>query len=159
MQQFAGINTVMYYGPTLLGKAGVGSNSEEDKLLFAVPLAAINAFGTLITVFIIDRLGRRYILLRWMPFVAASVFSLCIGLSLFYWNQDESNKVVGTVLSFVSICSYLLFFSSGMASTPWTINAEIYPLHLRGAGISAATFTNWLSNFVVAENFLTVTET
>jgi len=98
-------------------------------------------------------------LLRWMPFVAASLFSLCIGLSLFYWNEDPAIKLLGTVLSFVSICAYLLFFSSGMASTPWTINSEIFPLHLRGAGISAATFTNWLCNFIVVENFLTVTKT
>mmetsp|Transcript_23357 Transcript_23357/g.16615 ORF Transcript_23357/g.16615 Transcript_23357/m.16615 type:complete len:96 (-) Transcript_23357:52-339(-) len=48
---------------------------------------------------------------------------------------------------------YLFVFFAGMSSTPWTVNSEIYPLHLIGTGTSLATFTNWMSNFIVSEVF------
>jgi MFS transporter, SP family, galactose:H+ symporter len=51
---------------------------------------------------------------------------------------------------------YLLSFSIGMGSTPWTVNSEIYPLHLRGIGNSIVATTNWVSNFTVSIFFLTL---
>ena len=50
--------------------------------------------------------------------------------------------------------SYLAFFSIGFSSTPWTVNSEIYPIHLAGTAVAIATATNWLSNFVVSSVFL-----
>ena len=55
------------------------------------------------------------------------------------------------------ILLYLAFFSIGMGCTPWTLNAEIYPLHLRGIGLCLSTTANWVSNFIVSELFLTLT--
>lgn len=51
---------------------------------------------------------------------------------------------------------YLFFFSLAMAGIPWTLNSEIYPLHLRGTGNSIATVTNWITNFIVSISFLTI---
>ena len=51
---------------------------------------------------------------------------------------------------------YLAFFSIGIAGTAWTLNSEIYPLHLRGCGMSISTTANWLSNFLVSSLFLTL---
>ena len=58
----------------------------------------------------------------------------------------------------VSIILYLAFFSIGFSSTPWTVNSEIYPIHLVGTAVSLATATNWLSNFIVSSVFLTSME-
>lgn len=52
---------------------------------------------------------------------------------------------------------YLAFFSIGLGNTPWTVNSEIYPLHLRGVGMSLATTTNWVSNYIISQLFLTLT--
>ena len=60
-------------------------------------------------------------------------------------------------MSLVSIFLYLFFFAVGMGSQPWTVNSEIYPLHVRGTATSIATFANWVSNYVVAAIFLTTT--
>lgn len=54
---------------------------------------------------------------------------------------------------------YLVFFSVGLGNTPWTINSEIYPLHLRGVGMCIATTTNWITNYAISALFLTLTET
>ena len=58
-----------------------------------------------------------------------------------------------------SIIAYLLFFSVGFSSTPWTINSEIFPIHLVGTGVALCTATNWLSNFAVSSVFLSSMET
>lgn len=54
---------------------------------------------------------------------------------------------------------YLAFFSVGLGSTPWTVNSEIYPLHLRGVGNSISTTGNWVSNYCISQLFLTITKT
>lgn len=57
-----------------------------------------------------------------------------------------------------SILIYLAFFSIGFSSTPWTVNSEIYPIHLVETGVAIATATNWFSNFIVSSIFLTTLE-
>lgn len=54
--------------------------------------------------------------------------------------------------------AFLLFFSFGMGSPPWTINSEIYPLHVIGTASSLSSTTNWLTNAIVAESFKLVTD-
>jgi hypothetical protein len=62
-------------------------------------------------------------------------------------------------MSLVGLFLFISFFSVSMSGTVWTINAEIYPIHLIGVGNSIATSSNWLSNFVVSSLFLTITST
>ena len=54
---------------------------------------------------------------------------------------------------------YLLSFAIGLGSTPWTVNSEIYPLHLRGVGASLSTSSNWIANYAISAIFLTLTKT
>lgn len=56
------------------------------------------------------------------------------------------------------ILLYLVFFSISLGPIPWTVNSEIYPLHLRGVGNSLATTVNWVSNYAVSQVFLLVTQ-
>mmetsp|Transcript_10435 Transcript_10435/g.17525 ORF Transcript_10435/g.17525 Transcript_10435/m.17525 type:complete len:117 (-) Transcript_10435:122-472(-) len=56
----------------------------------------------------------------------------------------------------VGLIMYLTFFSIGWSSTVWSVNTEIYPIHLAGTATSLATATNWLSNFVVSSFFLSI---
>jgi len=58
----------------------------------------------------------------------------------------------------IGISSFLLAFSFGMSSTPWTLNAEIYPLHVIGTASSLSSTTNWITNALVAESFKLITE-
>ena len=149
----------MYYGPDILKEAGItfpGLDDDTSALLLNIPLASINAIGTLISVFTIDRLGRRYILLRTLPFVIFGWVVVATGMGI---AGNPDNKTTGGMISFVGLIIFLLFFSIGVSSTPWTINAEIYPIHVIGTASSLSTTTNWATNAVVASVFLLTTST
>lgn len=73
----------MYYGPTILSKAGFGDpNSPNSTLIDALPLAGMNALGTFVAIFYTDKLGRRFILLWTLPFICLSLLVLSTGLGL-----------------------------------------------------------------------------
>lgn len=77
----------MYYGPILLGKAGFGGNMMNETLIDALPLAFVNSAGTLVAVFYIDKLGRRFIMLRSIPGIAISLIIVSLGLGLHSWGS------------------------------------------------------------------------
>ena len=84
-QQLGGINTAMYYGPDILKSAEIKFDNyshNDSALLLNIPLACINGVGSIISVFTIDRLGRRYILLRTLPFVAIAWLIVASGMAL-----------------------------------------------------------------------------
>lgn len=90
----------MYYGPDILEKAGFGNpENPNETLIDSLPLAAINALGTLIAVFYTDKLGRRYIILRTVPFVGISLLVTALGLGLHNYSSETS----------ISYSTYILF--------------------------------------------------
>ena len=144
----------MYYGPDILITAGLsipGMDQDESALLLNIPLASVNAIGTLISCIYIDKAGRRYLMLRTLPFSVIGWLITALGM---YMNGYSDAKTTGSYVAFVGIILFLFSFSIGMSSTPWTVNAEIYPLHVIGTANSLSTTTNWLTNFVVATVFL-----
>lgn len=83
-QQFSGINTVMYYGPIIIQKTGLKLESIKDPdtlgIVLNIPLAFMNSLGTLLSLFFIDSLGRRYILLRTIPGVFISLLGVAFSM-------------------------------------------------------------------------------
>lgn len=128
-------------------------------IILNIPLAATNAIGSIIAIFVIDNLGRRYIMLRTLPFIFTTLCLIALAMYLSLYSDDPKTISDGHILFFVSIILYLAFFSIGFSSTPWAVNSEIYPIHLVGTAVALATATNWLSNFVVASLFLSSMET
>lgn len=120
----------------------------------------MNAIGSVVTVFYIDKLGRRFIMLRLLPGIIVSLVSVSYSMWLSnYHDENSTQHQIGSYLSILFVLSYLAFFSVGMSGTVWSVNTEIYPIHLIGTANSMATATNWLSNFLVSSLFLTITET
>lgn len=159
-----GINTIMYYGPQIIIGTGIKIDGYDDDLgkkklgiMFNIPLAFMNALGSGISALYIDKLGRRHIMLRSLPgvFISCLVVAFSMYLSL-YFDADSTNHQIGTYLALAGLVSYLAFFSFGMSSTVWSVNTEIYPLHLIGTASALSTATNWLSNFVVSTTFLSI---
>lgn len=152
----------MYYGPEIIIDSGITLDGVEDReksaIILNIPLAATNALGSIIALFLIDDLGRRYIMLRTLPLIFLTLCLISLAMYLSLYSDDEKTKSDGHILFFVSIILYLAFFSIGFSSTPWAVNSEIYPIHLVGTAVALATATNWLSNFVVASVFLTSME-
>ena len=115
----------------------------------------MNAVGTLISSVYIDNLGRRFLMLRTLPVSTIGWLITAFGMYLFNYQHSSS----GTYVAFSGIIIFLASFSTGMSSTPWTVNAEIYPLHVIGTANSLSTTTNWTTNFVVATVFLLMLDT
>ncbi|RDY03900.1 Inositol transporter 1 [Mucuna pruriens] len=148
-QQFTGINTVMYYSPTIVQMAGFHSN--ELALLLSLIVAGMNAAGTILGIYLIDHAGRRKLAL----FSLGGVIASLIILALSFINQSSGNGLYGW-LAVCGLALYIAFFSPGMGPVPWTVNSEVYPEEYRGicGGMSAT--VNWVSNLIVAQSFLSV---
>ena len=141
-------------------KAGIrlpGMEARESSLMLNIPLSSINCFGTILSIFFIDRVGRRYIMLRSLPLIALSWIITASGMAFTGDDQSESTQTTGGIVAVTGVSFFLLFFSLGMSSTPWAINSEIYPLHVIGTANSLSVTTKWLVNAVVAEVFKVVT--
>jgi SP family myo-inositol transporter-like MFS transporter 13 len=155
-QQFTGINTVMYYSPTIVQMAGFHSN--ELALQLSLIVAGLNAAGTVLGIYLIDHAGRKTLALYSLGGVIVSL----IVLSVSFFNQSSAttinqNDLYGW-LAVVGLALYIAFFSPGMGPVPWTVNSEVYPQEYRGmcGGMSAT--VNWVSNLIVAQSFLSIAE-
>ena len=145
LQQITGINTVIYYAPTIIQQAGI--NSDSSAILAALGVGVVNVLMTVVALRLLDRAGRRTLL-----FIGVSGMSF----SLFLLGAAFLGST-GTVTSVIAILSLMLFVSSFAISLGpifWLLNAEIYPLNVRGKAASAGTMTNWFFNFLVSLTFL-----
>ncbi|OMO84915.1 Sugar/inositol transporter [Corchorus capsularis] len=154
-QQLSGINTVMYYSPTIVQMAGFSSN--QLALLLSLIVAAMNAAGSVVGVYLIDHVGRKKLALSSLSGVVVSL--LILSGAFFGQSQlsGSSSPLYGWA-AVIGLALYIAFFSPGMGPVPWTVNSEIYPEHYRGicGGMSAT--VNWISNLMVAQTFLSIAE-
>jgi SP family galactose:H+ symporter-like MFS transporter len=145
LQQFAGINTILYYAPTIMQETGL---SASNSIVYSVAIGVINLAMTILSLRLIDRLGRRALLLISLGGMLVSL--VLLGLSFV---ADLSSVVT---LLFMLI--YIMAFAIGMGPVFWVLLGEIFPTSDRAEGASAGSTTNWLSNFAVSLAFLPVVE-
>lgn len=154
LQQLSGINTAMYYGPNIMQKAGYDSSGSEA-LKASIPLFCVGVTGMFCAVLMIDKLGRRTLLLWTVPFMTLCLAGEALGFYLL--NYSPANSQLAGYLCVSFITAYVGFFGLGLGPIPWAINAEIFPTHLRSIANSFATATNWLFNVIVCMSFLSFT--
>lgn len=100
--------------------------------------------------FLIDKKGRRFLMLRTLPFMGLSM----LGLSFAFYLMSYHSYNWAQWLALLSMAVYLAFFVFGMGATPYAVNGEIYPLPLRATANSLAIATHWISNYLVTAAFL-----
>ncbi|XP_072952490.1 probable inositol transporter 2 [Typha angustifolia] len=229
-QQFVGINTVMYYSPTIVQLAGFASN--QTALALSLVTSGLNAMGSIVSIYFIDRTGRKKLLIislcgvvlslgvlsavfhettshspsvsrletahfaaytcpdyksastNWdcmkclkasspdCGFCASSsdklfpgaclisnstVKDLCHGEGRLWYTRGCPSRYGW--LALIGLALYIIFFSPGMGTVPWIVNSEIYPLRFRGVCGGIAATANWVSNLIVAQSFLSLTQT
>lgn len=146
LQQFTGINAVLYYGADIFENAlGYG---KEDVLQQQVILAFVNLVFTFIAMFTIDRFGRKPLL--YIGSIGMIAGFLMLGLSL----MNES-------LGIISLLGVLLFvgsFALSMGPVVWVILSEMFPNKLRSVGMSIAVAAQWGANYFVSQTFPMVVE-
>jgi sugar porter (SP) family MFS transporter len=147
-QQITGINTVIYYAPTLLAGAGLGNSAS---LLANVVNGAVNVGMTIVAIRLLDRTGRRPLLLTGTAGMAVGM--ILTGLAFLGGNQLHGWTAY---LGIAGLLIYTGSFAVGLGPVFWLMIAEIYPLRIRGQAMSVATIANWGANFVVTISFLTL---
>ncbi len=148
-QQITGINTVIYYAPTIFKFAGLSSSSAA--ILASVGVGVINVILTVVAMQLIDRVGRRPLLLISLAGMALSLFVLGGAFLL-----PQFKSILGWI-AVGSLMTYVGFFAVGLGPVFWLILSEIYPLRIRGRAMSVGTVANWSANLIVALSFLTLT--
>lgn len=146
-QQITGINTVIYYAPTIL--ENVGFSQSGALVANALGVGVVNVGFTILAVRIIDRVGRRPLLLIGLVGMTISLALLAIVFTV----GGESVSVGLGLLATVCLALYIASFAISLGPVFWLMISEIYPLRIRGTAMSAASIANWGSNFVVALSF------
>lgn len=144
LQQITGINTIIYYAPDILTRAGY--SSAKAAILATVTIGIVNILTTVLAIFLVDRVGRKPLLLVGTAGMAAS-------LAFIGYSFAQQAKGVGV---FIGVLVYIFFFAVSLGPVVWLMIAEIYPTKIRGVGMSVATFVEWGANFVVAVTFLSL---
>jgi sugar porter (SP) family MFS transporter len=147
-QQITGINTVIYYAPTLLKGAGLGNSAA---LLANVVNGAVNVLMTIVAIRLLDRTGRR-------PLLLIGTAGMAVGMIVTACAFLSGDTLHGGT-AYVGIAGLLIYtgsFAVGLGPVFWLMIAEIYPLRIRGQAMSVATTANWGANFVVTISFLTL---
>ncbi|TDD40503.1 sugar porter family MFS transporter [Actinomadura sp. KC06] len=143
LQQFGGINTIIYYAPTIIEQTGL---TASNAIVYSIAIGVINLVMTIVAIRAIDRSGRRRLML--LSLAAMTVTMALLGLAFV---ADFSS-----VLSLVFMVLYIAGYAVGLGPVFWTLIGEIFPPRAHAAGSSASTAVNWASNFVVSLVFLPI---
>ncbi len=144
-QQVTGINTVIYFAPTIFQAAGLSSASAA--ILATAGIGVINVIMTMVAIWLVDRVGRRALLLSGLGGMGISLCLLALSFML------GSGPALGYFTA-ASLAAYIGCFAIGLGPVFWLLISEIFPMSIRARGMSVATIANWLSNLVVALTFL-----
>jgi len=152
-QQFTGINSIMFYAPVLFNTLGFGGDAS---LYSAVITGAVNVLGTVVSIYSVDKLGRRMLLLEAgvQMFLSQVVIAIILGTKV----KDDSNDLSKgfAVLVVVLVCTFVSSFGWSWGPLGWLIPSEIFPLETRSAGQSVTVCFNLLFTFVIAQAFLSM---
>ncbi|CAH2044471.1 unnamed protein product [Thlaspi arvense] len=152
-QQCTGINAIMFYAPVLFSTLGFGSDAA---LYSAVVTGAVNVLSTLVSIYSVDKVGRRVLLLEAgvQMFFSQVVIAIVLGLKV----KDHSENLHKSfaILIVVMICTYVAAFAWSWGPLGWLIPSETFPLETRSAGQSVTVCVNLLFTFVIAQAFLSM---
>jgi SP family galactose:H+ symporter-like MFS transporter len=145
IQQITGINAVMYYAPSIFMAAGF--TSADDAIADDLLLALLLVIVTFIASRLVDRLGRRTLMLWGL---GGMVFALIV-LGTAFAILGRSPFIPWLILA--GLLLYIAGFALGPGPCIWLVIAEIYPLEVRGPAMSIATLASWLANLFVSSTF------
>nr|SIP56040.1 putative Sugar Porter [Yarrowia galli] len=160
IQQFCGFNSLMYFSATIFEVVGF-----DNATAVSIIVAGTNFVFTIVAFMVIDRIGRRRILL-------GTIWGMSLGLVVnaiaFHFLDKQKEKNPGHVLDkehisgwayvvLVAQLVYVAFYATGIGNVPWQ-QSELFPISVRGVGTGMATATNWAGSLVVSSTFLTMLE-
>ncbi|ESW03846.1 hypothetical protein PHAVU_011G046800 [Phaseolus vulgaris] len=153
-QQASGVDAVVLYSPTIFEKAGI--TSDTYKLLATVGVGFVKTMFILVATFMLDRLGRRPLLLSSFGGMLLSLLTLAVSLTVIHESKKKPIWVIG--LSMVMVLSYVASFSIGAGPVTWVYSSEIFPLRLRAQGMAVGVVVNRTTSGVLSITFLSLSK-
>ena len=159
-QQFSGINVAIFYASLIFQEAGL--SERQIDLIVAIAIGVVQVFATLLSVVLVDCLGRKVLLT--LSSIGIALSSLVLGIYYFVYDNVCESCLVGQLncvvndtihedfpcnttsfgyLAVVCIIVFIVGFSLGWGPIPWTAMSELLPNRVRGLAASIATFVNW----------------
>ena len=141
-----GINTIIYYAPTIFKTAGFDSNITA--IYATTGIGIVNFIMTIVAVYFTDKLGRKPLLYFGLTGVMLSLFALGTSFAL--------AGVLGSSLKWVavgSLVTYIICFAMSLGPIGWILVSEVFPLKIRGVAMSVCTVSNFAFNFFVVGSF------
>ncbi|MBO9576071.1 MAG: sugar porter family MFS transporter [Sphingobium sp.] len=151
-QQFVGINIVFYYGSVLWQSVGF---SESDALATNVISGLVSIAACIITIFTVDKIGRKPLLL-----IGSLGMAVTLGLMAWSFSTGEFSATGGLHLTpgigkvaFISALAYSALFNLSWGPIMWVMLGEMFPNQIRGSGLAVAGFFQWIANFGISVSF------
>lgn len=151
MQQFTGMNVIMYYAPKIFEIAGFANTTQQ--MWGTVIVGLVNVLATFIAIGLVDRWGRKPTLLLGFLVMALGMGILGTMLHIGIHSQEAQYFAVAMLLMFI------IGFAMSAGPLIWVLCSEIQPLKGRDFGITVSTATNWIANMIVGATFLTMLNT
>ncbi|XP_023944356.1 glucose transporter type 1 isoform X2 [Bicyclus anynana] len=148
-QQLGGINAVLYYSSTIFINTGL---SERDARLASIGVGSMLFIMALVSIPLMDRLGRRTLQLCGLGGMA--VFSVLMTIAFFTYENNTTMSVFAVLFTLL----YVGFFGVGPSSIPWMILSELFGQGARSAAVSVGALINWFANFIVGLTFIPLSD-
>ncbi|HYD38582.1 MAG TPA: MFS transporter, partial [Allosphingosinicella sp.] len=151
-QQLVGINVIFYYGATLWQLAGF---TEDQSLQINIVSGAVSIAACFLTIALIDRIGRKPLLLIGSAGMAATLFAMVYAFAngtLDAAGNLQLSSGLGT-LALIAANLYVIFFNVSWGPVMWVMLGEMFPNQIRGSALAVAGFAQWFSNYLIAQSF------
>lgn len=151
LQQCTGINTVIYYAPTIFQMAGFSGNRESILATFGV--GVVNVVFTVIGLPLLDKWGRRPLLFLGLAAMTVGLLGLSV---VFYFEGAYSSSHLVRMVALLSMMLYIAAFAISLGTVMWLMISEVFPLVIRGLATSLAAGVCWGCNMLVSLTFLSL---
>ena len=147
INQLVGVNAVIYYAPTILSQTGFGSSAS---ILSSVGIGVMNVALTAVALALVDRLGRRPLVITGTAVVTIALAAL----GVLYLLPSQKGAVAWLIV--IALCVYIAAFAASLGIAIWLFTSEVYPTNVRGKGSSLGTFTHWGLDFIISLTVLSL---
>jgi sugar porter (SP) family MFS transporter len=154
-QQLTGINVIMFYAPVLFKTIGFG---DDASLMSAVITGLVNVFATLVSIYGVDKWGRRMLFLEGGTQMLICQIAVTISIALKFGVNGEPGELPKwyAIVVVLFICIYVAGFAWSWGPLGWLVPSEIFPLEIRSAAQSINVSVNMIFTFLIAQVFLSM---
>ena len=151
-QQFVGINVIFYYSTSLWNSVGF---DQSNSFTISVVTSITNVLVTLIAIFLVDRVGRKPILLTGSGMMTLSLGTMAVA---FLFSQTDSDGAVSLPapwgpIALVAANLFVIGFGASWGPLVWVLLGEIFPSRIRGKALGVAAGAQWIANFLITVSF------